>query len=276
MGQDGSGFGVFVRQYGAPRVAPQVVGVYVSGSRWSAALRQSLQREGLGTADLGFAMTASNQGNSIAWAGVDTFSVVFNGDVQVDAGDLSVAGANVAGYALDPAGFIYNAATKTATWRLAARSALSNDRIVLELNADAPDGVKSVAGTYLDGEWDNGGASEAFPSGNGTPGGDFRFGIAILSGDVTRDGRVDFSDLSAVRSRQGLSAARPGAAPGVVYSAMDDVTGDGVINVLDYAVLRRRIGAALPAGMAGAPGVEGAGSRIRPAVRRRTAEEVLG
>jgi hypothetical protein len=105
--------------------------------------------------------------------------------------------------------------------------------------------VKNVAeGVYLDGEWTNpvGPATDTFPSGNGAPGGDFKFGINVLAGDVNGSGRTDGVDLWDVRRR--VLSSRPIAG---LSSVFFDLNGDGTINALDLAALRRQQGRSLPA-----------------------------
>src|SRR5206468_2162311 len=125
----------------------------------------------------------------------------------------------------------YDAPTRTATWTLGR--AIGSDRVVLRLRsdagADANTGV-SAGGEPLDGEWADG--ADAYPSGDGTAGGDFAFRVNVLPGDVNRDGVVNAQDLGRVRARQQTRAGSSAAATAVDYGAFEDVNGDGRINVL--------------------------------------------
>src|SRR5205814_7632300 len=106
----------------------------------------------------------------LPWRNVNQVSISFSGDVQADASDLSARGVNVATYGAP--GFVYNPVTHTATWTLT--QSLGKDKVLLDLDGDAPNGVHApgAGGAMLDGDWSTG---AAFPSGNGTAGGDFKF-----------------------------------------------------------------------------------------------------
>ena len=102
-------------------------------------------------------------------------------------------------------------------------------------------GVASTFGLKLDGEWSNG--ADAYPSGNGSQGGDFRFRLNVLGADATRDGRVNSLDLSAVKQRLNTASTDVGR---TLYSAFVDVNGDGRINSLDLSLVKQRLNRALP------------------------------
>jgi hypothetical protein len=143
-------------------------------------------------------------------------------------------------------GFTYNPATKTATWTLGRP--LLRDRVTLTLDADATDpagGVTARDGvTRLDGEWADG--AHAFPSGDGSPGGDFTVGLNVLPGDVTRDGKVNAYDVLQVRARQHVpTPSDPRARARTGYTVFHDLDGDGRINAADVALVRRRQAGAL-------------------------------
>jgi hypothetical protein len=87
----------------------------------------------------------------------------------------------------------------------------------------------------IDGEWQN--AADAFPSGDGTPGGDFKFTFNALPGDFTGDGRVNFRDL--------VTLAQNYNKPG--NWSQGDATADGQIAFQDLVVLAQNYGASLPA-----------------------------
>jgi hypothetical protein len=94
----------------------------------------------------------------------------------------------------------------------------------------------------LSGEWIDGAAS--FPSGDGAPGGAFRFGFRILPGDVDRNRVVDRADLRANLDSQftALGSAQ--------YSVFDDLDGDGAINILDWSRIRDRLPTMAPSASA--------------------------
>ena len=155
---------------------------------------------------------------------------------------------NRASYAFS--GFAFDAATRTATWTLADVPA--NDKLLLDLDADSPDGVRGTGGgAFLDGEWANG--TDTFPSGDGTAGGDFRFRLNVLVGDADRSGKVNALDLSDVKRRLNRTTTNPGTGTSA-YSVFADATGNGQINSLDLSAVKQRLNQSLPtAEPAGAP-----------------------
>ena len=187
----------------------------------------------------GYAVPAGeDQLKSIPWnGGINQVSLRFTDDVAaaLQQGDLVIRGVNTPTYTTT--NFVYDPATRTGTWTLGGT--IINDKVRLFLD-DA-----LVSG--LDGEWVNAGATEAYPSGDGTPGGDFNFRINVLRGDATRDGVVNALDLALVKQKLNATAANPGTGGGA-YSPFADLTADGRINALDLAVPRRRLNTRLPTG----------------------------
>jgi hypothetical protein len=183
----------------------------------------------------GYAVPAgANQLKAVPWnGGVNQISLRFDTDVQsiLQQGDLVIRGVNTPTYT--PTAFTYDPGTKTGTWTLPA--AIGNDKIRLILD-DA-----QLAG--LDGEWVD--SADAYPSGNGTAGGDFAFRIYILRGDATQDGRVNALDLSFVRAKLNKTATNPGTGA-TAYSPFADINPDGQINALDLSAVRNRLNTALP------------------------------
>ena len=236
-----------VAQFYGVAPPPQVRAVLIGGTAWSAAFKSYLATQGLGSAQHGFAVPAgAAQLDELPWANLNQVSILFSSDVQVDAGDLAIRGVRVANYALDPTAFTYDAATRIATWKLAGTAVFGTDKILLDLNADGPDGVKSPAGVALDGDWINpiGSAAggDAYPSGDGGPGGDFRFRINILPGDATRSGSVLADDYSQVKQRFFANTTSPN------YSMFHDVNGSGSILADDYSAVKSRFFQSLPGG----------------------------
>jgi hypothetical protein len=219
---------------------PKVAQAYVGSSSWAPAFRQQLESSGAGSARFGFAVPAGPaQLQTLPWASLDEISVAFDSDVRVEPDDLSVAGVNLASYPLDLSSFRYDVPTKTATWRLAGGRKLSADRLRLTLGA-GPAGVGAF-GTPLDGDWVN--PVSAYPSGDGTPGGDFGFSVHVLPGDVNRDGKADAADLLDLRARLSTSIAKPRSG---AYSLAHDLNGTGTVDARDYALARARFGTSLP------------------------------
>ena len=224
---------------------PAVEQVYLSGSQWQPAFRQYLQGQEMGSGTFGFAVPdESEQSAILPWVNLDQVSITFTTDVEVDASDLRVRGLNVASYPLDASAFRYDAATRTATWRLAAGAAFGNDRIVIDLDGDSPDGVQETGGEFLDGDWINpvgeAAGGDAWPSGDGTAGGDFRFHVNVLPGDVNRNGTVLANDFSEVKQRFFANTTSPN------YSVFHDVDGSGSILANDFSEVKRRFFNRLP------------------------------
>ena len=165
------------------------------------------------------------------------FAIRFTSDVQaqLQQGDLVVHGLNTANYPVTA--FTYDPATRTGVWTLG--TAVTNDKLMVILD-DA-----GIAG--LDGEWLNANAAESYPSGDGTPGGDFNFRINVLGGDANQDGSVNALDLSFVKQKQNKTATNPGVGPGA-YSPFADVDANGSINALDLSAVKQRLNRRLPPG----------------------------
>jgi ELWxxDGT repeat protein len=225
---------------------PAVTAVYLSGSAWAAPFRQFLKDHGQGSADYGFSVLGgSRQLDTLPWTNLDRVSITFNSPVRVEASDLRVRGVAVADYALDPAAFRYDPGTRTATWKLANGATFGADRILLDLDGDTIDGVRGAADEMLDGDWSD--AARSFPSGDGTPGGDFRFRVNVLPGDVDRSGSVLANDFSEVKQRFFRSTTNLGTGDSA-YSVFNDVTGSGGILADDFSEVKKRFFNRLPDG----------------------------
>jgi hypothetical protein len=183
----------------------------------------------------GYAVPAgANQLKAIPWnGGVNQLAVRFDVDVQSQVGqdDLHVVGAANGTYGFN--NFNYDPGTKTAVWTLS--STVTNDKVRLT--------IPSASLLNLDGEWTD--SADAYPSGDGTAGGDFAFRIYILRGDATQDGRVNALDLSFIRSKLNKTATNPGSGT-TAYSPFADINPDGQINALDLSATRARLNTSLP------------------------------
>ena len=189
---------------------PAVVGVWVGGT-------------GLGYSSGGFSIPvgSANQLRPLSWAGVNQIRIAFSEDVVVGRDDLMLFGVRTPVYNI--VRFEYDTSTWTGTWTLAA--ILAADRVVINL-ADA---VTDLDRNALDGEWIP--TFSFYPSGDTSPGGDFRFPFAVLAGDVNGDGTVNFGDAIEVLHQ----VANPAGA-----NAGADVNADGSVNLGDaLAVLSR-------------------------------------
>jgi len=233
----GSGDSFSGVQFGDKPVPPRVTGVYVSGATWSSDFMNYLGTSGLGDPEAGYLIDAATQARAVPWTAVDTLSVRFDSPVRADIGDLAVRGAGLLGYAVTE--FAYDAATNTASWRLSRN--VVNDRLRLALSSA---GVMGASGLALDGEWSNG--TDAYPSGDGAPGGDFNFAVNVLGGDSTGDGQVNALDLSYIKQRLNRSVANPGTGSPGAYTIFADLTSDGRINALDLSAAKQRLNRRLP------------------------------
>jgi len=162
----------------------------------------------------------ANQLKSIPWSeGVNKIAIRFGADVAatLQREDLVIRGLNNPTYATS--GFSYDAATKTGVWTLS--TPITRDKVNLVLD----DALLPA----LDGEWATG---HAYPSGDGTPGGDFTFRINVLRGDANQDGIVNALDLGQMKSKLNRTATNPGSGVSA-YSVFADLNADGLINALD-------------------------------------------
>ena len=177
----------------------------------------------------------TNQLKSIPWFnGVNQVALRFDTDVAstLQRSDLAVRGVITGSY--PASGFAYDAATKTGVWTLS--TPITSDKVRVFLD----DALLAA----LDGEWADGSAAESYPSGNGTPGGDFSFRINVLRGDATQDGAVNALDLSFIKQRLNKTATNPGTT-GATYSPFADLT-VGSINALDLSAAKQRLNTRLP------------------------------
>ena len=227
-----------------PPTAPTVTGVYVRGTAWTGGYLESLKGDGLGSDVFGYAVpSGALQHDELPWGNLNQVSVRFSGAVSVQQGDLAVTnsqGTTIPFAATDA--FTYDAATSTATWTLGR--ALANEKVTLRLNGDAGSGVTATAGgALLDGDWTNPAGTppaggRAFPSGNGTAGGDFVFSLRTLPGDFDRNGAVNLTDFGVIRSHFG------GFGKTVLQG---DTNGDGTVNLADFGTVRANFGKTTPA-----------------------------
>ena len=216
---------------------PRVAGVYVRGN-WAAPFLQRLESSGAGSAALGYAIPdGAGQLATLPWTDVREVRVKFTEPVNVAADDLVVRGVSGGEYAAG--GFEYDAYSFTAKWLVALADGLAADRVSLDLDADAAAGISDLANSALDGEWADG--ADAYPSGDGAPGGDFRFAVNVLTGDADhRGGRVTALDVAEVRRRVGTTAAAGG------YSPYADLNASGSINSIDLSIARWALDRSLP------------------------------
>ncbi|MGO9110801.1 MAG: dockerin type I domain-containing protein [Thermoguttaceae bacterium] len=213
-------------------VAPQIVGVYVSGSAWNSGLFNALAAAGAGNATLGYELASGagqlSNANVVGWVNVNTISIVFSKPVSgvslssLSLGDSSNNGGPSSGITVSSE---TNPSTTVATFTVSGP--LTSNKYYLALAAA---GITDAAGATLDGEWTTGVSTFAAGSGDGAPGGNFDFRFNVLAGDVNGDGEVSAADVTAMRSQ----ALGPDNATNWRY----DVNGDGKVSAVDVNVIR--------------------------------------
>jgi hypothetical protein len=164
-----------------------------------------------------------------------------------------IEGVSVREYAI--ASFNYDRLTSVATWMLTAPIEL--DEILVSLDPDVVD----LTDIPLDGD-----RNSQYPTGDGIPGGEFKFRFDVLPGDVTGDGEVSIADIAATVHGGFRRAADAG------YDPKIDINADGIINVVDSVLARNKIGTTLPVGDPGdSPPASAAASSLVRAARRDSA-----
>ena len=224
-----------------------MTGVRVNSTAWDGTFRDFVDG-GLGDSALGYVIpNGSDQLEVLPWININQVLVTFNEDVSasLSSGDLTlgvIAGVNADGTTARIPSVIsveWNAAELTATFTL--NQSIEPARIELQI---ASANVTDAAGNELDGEFSNG--QESNLSGDSDAGGDFRFNINVLPGDVVRPGNeiVGTDDAAFVQANPGL--LMPGVGPILFYDPFNDLNGDGAVNGLDVQSAVSRNTARLP------------------------------
>jgi hypothetical protein len=249
-----------------PDLLPHVTQVFVSSSSWTPAFRARVEDAGLGDSIWGFAVGGgAQQLRGLPWDKLDTISIRFAAGVNVVSEHLVVHSARGGDYAVT--NFSYDPVNAVATWTLgSALGRGAGDRVLLDLDGDLGTGVNVVflRPRYLDGDWVNG--ADAYDSGDGSEGGDFRFQVNALRGDVDGDGRVSALDLTALRARLLRGTSEPFSGADQAYSPRYDLNGDGRVGAQDLAALRSALFSQLPTA---APAAAPPAPRRAPDDRRR-------
>lgn len=216
---------------------PAVADVNISSTEWDASFISFLESESLGTGGYSIPVGSSDQLQTISWNNVDQIRITFSEDVVIEAADLSVSGVNTTAYVFSD--FSYDSNTYTAVWTL--DSAITKDKIVLDLDADGLDPVRSVStAEVLDGAWTD--CQSTYNSGDGQGGDDFQFRINVLPGDTDASAGVNLGDAVVVYYQIGKSAGESG------YNIRYDIDGSGEIAIDDYFAVRYKFGGSLPSG----------------------------
>ena len=210
---------------------PMVTGVLVASSAWSNGFLNSLGGVGYAIPD------GPNQLLPLPGSNLNEVIIEFSENVNVTEGDLALTGVNVPSYGFSA--FSYDAVAHRATWTLSQN--LVRDKLLLDLDGSTANAVVDAVGNRLDGDWVNptwsppsaptGG--DAWPSGDGTAGGDFQFRINVLPGDINQDGTVNVQDLAilAANYRKSLTGWANG-----------DLNCDGVVDVMTWPCWPRTTG----------------------------------
>ena len=230
---------------GLDAVAPQVVDVLVRGRQWRPAFLDHLASQGRGVG--GFSIPAGDPAQLLPapWTNVNELVVRFSEEVLLDSDAMRLEGwlgpdgvddANTQ-YALGgfSSGFGPTGDFE-AVWSLNAELAIDRLRVTIDGTSNAA--IVDVAGNPLDGEWTDGVSS--YPSGDQRAGGDFVFGLAILAGDIDRDGFVVTRDVLEARLAMGSFTG------GSAYEPDFDLNADGFVTSKDVLAARSRLGAFLP------------------------------
>jgi len=220
-------------------LAPTVTGVYVRGSAWSSGFLSFLAANlGSSSSTYGFAIpvgSGSTQLQTLPWRNLNQISVAFSEDVSVAQAQFAIAG-SVGSYSVS--GFAYNPADHVATWSLS--EVMGPDKLYIALPGTGTSPLADAAGNIMDGEWSNPssysdvGASDTFPSGNGTAGGDFVFRMDVLPGDSTGGslGKVNVADINQTKSHSSL--------PETASSYRSDFDGNNLVNVADINYVKSK------------------------------------
>jgi Ca2+-binding RTX toxin-like protein len=198
--------------------------------------------------------TGNLQLNTYPWSGIDRITIRFSKNVSVNLNSLTLDGVGIGAYGLAESTVAnpnpsYDAATFTATWRLA--SPIERDRLTLTLQTDGDSAIRANAagqaghGAILDGDWynptaKNNNPSSRFVSGDGLPGGNFVFNFNFLVGDANGDSTVDNTDVALVRNLVGKGFGD------AAYDPRADINGNGFITVADVNQVRRNLTITLP------------------------------
>jgi len=170
--------------------------------------------------------------------GADTIAIVFSEDVDITTitqDSLRVLGLTRANLPT-VADFNYNDVTDTATWRF-ENWTIYGDNYLISLT----DAVTDVYDNPLDGEWVNPESIDTinslvseFPSGDGTPGGNFDFIMTLLPGDANLDGVVNGFDVNILAGHFGEMLNQ------LFVDA--DFNGDGAVTGFDVDMLAPNFG----------------------------------
>src|SRR5690606_28116321 len=119
-----------------------------------------------------------------------------------------------------------------ATWTV---EPVAVDKLLLNLNDQS---ITNTTGVLLDGEFTTG--SGVMQSGDGTPGGAFRFRINVLAGDADRSGQVDSGDVVPIGAAFGSQPISTN------WNSFADLDGSGQVDSGDIVPFGANFGSTLP------------------------------
>jgi subtilisin-like proprotein convertase family protein len=183
-----------------PRVGATLT---MRGSQWPATVIDNISAPGTASTGLALAPASASGEGVLPWSNVDTISVRFDAPVSIGAGALHLASASGATYTV--AGYAYDSASRTATWRLDRPLAADNYVVSVAPNVTSVD----------------------FHLSTNAPG-EGRF--SVLPGDVNGDGTTNFVDAIAIRNNF--------AAPGqyTLSSPRYDLDANGRVDMADVVL----------------------------------------
>ena len=122
--------------------APTVAGALLGGTQWSSEFKQYLEQIGGGDADYGTSWFGPTTA-PVSWVNVNQVTIRFSRNLVVEARHLRVLGTNVSEYPVESFRYTFDAPSQTgvAVWTLGRP--LGPDSILLEVDGDAPQGVRT-------------------------------------------------------------------------------------------------------------------------------------
>lgn len=178
----------------------------VRGSQWPTAVVENVSTAAGTASGMSLAPATATGEGVLPWSNVDTISVRFDAPVSIGAAGLRLASASGAAYGV--VGYVYDAGTRTAAWRLDRPLAADNY-------------VASVApnGAAVDFRLSTTAPSEA------------RF--SVLPGDVDGNGAANYLDAIAVRNNFAVAADYG------LDSPRYDLDANGTVDMADFALAVR-------------------------------------
>jgi len=248
---------------------PQITNVLIGGTAWSPAFLDQFEPSGVGgTRGHAFPVGTVSQLDAVPWVNADQLIIRFSEQVNIDQGDLTLTGANVANYSF--AGFTIETGPTgdfQAVWTLT--SPLAADKLRIRLDGTTGGAITDTSGDVLNGEWID--TISTYPSGDIFAAGDFAFHFNVLPADFNGDGVVTLNP----DAQAGLNALGSSIGSGS-YSALADLDGDGAImQTPDGQMMLNRLGTGLPAGEPSGPSSVTAGSS-QPTIVSTTAPATSG